>query len=85
MISRHCDGGQYFLYSFSRNKTISRVMTGFEWIRELNEGVKKIYSDMAEVRLPGPEYIETPNTVRLVLRNNIDVRTAYRNKVLLIS
>ena len=27
---------------FSRNKTISRVMTEFEWVRELNEGVKKI-------------------------------------------
>ena len=32
---------------FSRNKTISRVMTEFEWVRELNEGVKKIYTDMA--------------------------------------
>ena len=59
---------------FSRNKTISRVMTEFEWVRELNEGVKKIYSDMAEAGLPEPEYIETPNTVKLVLRNNIDVR-----------
>ena len=26
---------------FSRNKTISRVMTEFEWVRELNEGVKR--------------------------------------------
>lgn len=59
---------------FSRNKTISRVMTEFEWVRELNEGVKKIYSDMADAGLPEPEYIETPNTVKLILRNNIDVR-----------
>ena len=65
---------------FSRNKTISRVMTEFEWVRELNEGVKKIYSDMAEAGLPEPEYIETPNTVRLILRNNIDERIAHRNK-----
>ena len=65
---------------FSRNKTISRVMTEFEWVRELNEGVKKIYSDMADAGLPDPEYIETPNTVRLILRNNIDERTAHRNK-----
>lgn len=65
---------------FSRNKTISRVMTEFEWVRELNEGVKKIYSDMAEAGLPEPEYIETPNTVKLILQNNIDERTAYRNK-----
>jgi ATP-dependent DNA helicase RecG len=65
---------------FSRNKTIARVMTEFEWVRELNEGVKKIYSDMAEAGLPAPEYIETPNTVKLILRNNIDERMAYRNK-----
>ena len=65
---------------FSRNKIISRVMNEFERVRELNEGIKKIYSDMAEAGLPEPEYIETPNTVRLVLRNNIDERTAYRNR-----
>ena len=58
----------------TENKTISRVMTEFEWVRELNEGVKKIYSDMAEAGLPEPEYIETPNTIRLILRNNIDIR-----------
>ena len=29
---------------------------------------------------PDPEYIETPNTVRLILRNNIDERTAHRNR-----
>lgn len=67
---------------FSRNKTISRVMTEFEWVRELNEGVKKIYSDMVDAGLPEPEYIETPNTVKLILRNNIDERTAHRNKAL---
>ena len=65
---------------FSRNKTISRVMTEFEWVRELNEGVKKIYADMAAAGLPAPEYEETPNTVRLILRNNIDERTAHRKK-----
>lgn len=64
---------------FSRNKRISRVMTEFEWVRELNEGVKKIYSDMADAGLPAPEYIEGPNTVRLILRNNIDERMPHRN------
>ena len=65
---------------FSRNKTISRVMTEFEWVRELNEGVKKIYSDMADAGLPEPEYVETPNTVKLILRNNIDERAVQENK-----
>lgn len=55
-------------------------MTEFEWVRELNESVKKIYSDMAEVGLPAPEYVETPNAVKLILRNNIDERVARRNK-----
>ena len=32
-------------------------MTEFEWVRELNEGVKKIYSDMEEAGLPAPEFI----------------------------
>ena len=67
---------------FSRNKIISRVMTEFEWVRELNEGVRKIYSDMAEAGLPAPEFVETPSTVKLILRNNIDERLAYRNKAL---
>lgn len=66
---------------FSRNKTISRVMTEFEWVRELNEGVKKIYSDMSDADLPAPEYVETPNTVKLILRNNIDERVAHRNQM----
>lgn len=65
---------------YSRNKTISRVMTEFEWVRELNEGVKKIYSDMTDAGLPAPEYMETPNTVKLILKNNIDERTSHRNK-----
>ena len=35
---------------------------------------------MEEAGLPAPEYVETPNTVKLILRNNIDERTAHRNK-----
>ena len=35
---------------------------------------------MAEAGLPAPEFIEKPNTVKLILRNNIDERLAYRNK-----
>ena len=48
-------------------------------LRELNEGVKKIYSDMEDAGLPAPEYEETPNTVKLILRNNIDERIAHRS------
>ena len=37
---------------------------------------------MTEAGLPEPEYIETPNTVRLILRNNIDGRMAHRKNQL---
>jgi ATP-dependent DNA helicase RecG len=65
---------------FSRNPKISRVLTEFGWVRELNEGVKKIFSDMEESKLESPEYSDSANSVRLVLKNNIDIRTAHRNK-----
>ena len=41
--------------------------------------MKKIHSDMEDAGLPAPEYIEGSNTVRLILRNNIDERMPHRN------
>ncbi len=59
---------------FSRNPTISRVLTECGWVRELNEGVPRIYADMKEFFLDEPEYSEPQGRVRLVLRNNIIAR-----------
>ena len=59
---------------FSRNPTISRVLTECGWVRELNEGVPRIYADMKEFFLDDPEYSEPQGRVRLVLRNNIIAR-----------
>ncbi|MBQ8924242.1 MAG: putative DNA binding domain-containing protein, partial [Lachnospiraceae bacterium] len=67
---------------FSRNTKISRVLTEFELVRELNEGVKKIYSDMESAGLDKPEFIDSGNTFRLVLRNNIDMRTINDDNVM---
>lgn len=50
---------------FSRNPKISRVLTEFGWVRELNEGVKKIFIDMSEGNLEAPMYSDYANTVRL--------------------
>ena len=61
---------------FSRNPKISRVLTEFGYVRELNEGVKKIYSDMKEANLREPEYKNSANSVQLVLRNNVENRTS---------
>lgn len=60
---------------YSRNPRISRVLTDFGWVRELNEGVKRIYSDMEKFFLEDPEYSEPEqSSVRLVLKNNIVMR-----------
>lgn len=60
---------------YSRNPRISRVLTEFGWVRELNEGVKRIYSDMQAFFLDEPVYSEPDQSVKLVLKNNIVMRT----------
>lgn len=61
---------------FSRNPLIARVLSDFGWVRELNEGVKRIYTDMKSYFLDPPIFSE-PNkrTVQLVLKNNIAARS----------
>ena len=58
---------------------IARVLSDFGWVRELNEGVKRIYTDMASFFLDPPTFSEpNGNTVLLVLRNNIAARSMRR-------
>ena len=59
---------------FSRNPQIARVLTEFGLVRELNEGVKRIYSDMKEQNLEAPIYTENDHSVTLILKNNIEKR-----------
>ena len=55
---------------------IARVLSDFGWVRELNEGVKRIYTDMESFFLDPPVFSEpNGNTVLLVLRNNIAARS----------
>ncbi len=69
---------------FSRNPQISRVLTELSIVRELNEGVKRIYKEMKEFFLDDPEYSE-PNgrSVKLVLKNNIIMRSKRKTETLL--
>ena len=60
---------------YSRNPRIARVLTEFGWVRELNEGVKRIFSDMKDFYLDPPEYSEPEQTVKLILKNNIAMRS----------
>lgn len=59
---------------FSRNPQIARVLTEFGLVRELNEGVKRIYADMKEHNLDEPVYTENDQAVTLILKNNIEQR-----------
>lgn len=57
---------------FSRNPKISRTLTDFGWVKELNEGVRRIYSVMEASFLSEPVYSEPGgHAVLLVLKNNI--------------
>lgn len=56
---------------FSRNPKIARVLTEFGYVRELNEGVKRIYLDMREANLEDPIYQEDGQSVKLILKNDI--------------
>lgn len=64
---------------FSRNPMIARVLSDFGWVRELNEGVKRIYQDMRSYFLDPPVYqVLNRNTVCLTLKNNIAARSMRR-------
>ncbi|MGT2716599.1 ATP-binding protein [Streptococcus respiraculi] len=57
---------------FSRNPKIARVLSEFGWVKEMNEGVKRIYNEMADFFLKQPTYSEPNNAnVLLLLENNI--------------
>ncbi len=67
----------------SRNPQIARVLNELGIVRELNEGVKRIYSEMQRFYLKDPVYSEPDrNSVLLVLDNNIAVRANRRQETL---
>lgn len=61
---------------YSRNPRIARTLVEFGWVRELNEGVKRIYTEMQKLLLDDPVFSEPDGTkVQLILENNILTRT----------
>ena len=56
---------------YSRNPRIARILSEFGWVKEMNEGVKRIYSEMEKLFLNVPRYSEPNSNVLLVLENNI--------------
>lgn len=65
---------------YSRNPRIARVLSEFGWVKELNEGVKRIYDEMQMFYLNSPQYSEPGNnSVLLVLENSITSRQLRNN------
>ena len=68
---------------YSRNPRIARTLVEFGWVRELNEGVQRIYSEMQKLLLNEPVYTEPDKSkVQLTLENNIVARTVRRHEAL---
>lgn len=65
---------------YSRNPRIARALTELGWVKELGEGVKRIYKEMKEYFLDEPIYDEPNYSVSLVLRNNIVTRRQRRTE-----
>lgn len=60
---------------FSRNPRIARAMSDLGWVRELNEGVRRIYKEMRASFLKEPIIEDKKNShVKVVLYNNSEVR-----------
>lgn len=69
---------------YSRNPQIARVLNELGIVRELNEGVKRIYSEMQRFFLKDPIYSEPDrNSVLLVLENNIVMRSRRKEESML--
>lgn len=56
---------------FARNPRIARVLEDMGYVRQLNEGVSRIYKSMEKSMLSVPEYKEENGNVHLTLRNKI--------------
>lgn len=56
---------------FSRNPRIARALEDMGFVRQLNEGVSRIYQSMEKSMLSTPEYVEKNGNVYLTLRNKI--------------
>lgn len=67
---------------YSRNPQIARTLSEFGIVRELNEGVKRIFREMDAYHLKEPVYTEPDrNSVLLVLENNVEKRSNVKTTI----
>jgi ATP-dependent DNA helicase RecG len=60
---------------YSRNPRIARALEDMGFVRQLNEGVSRIYKSMEESMLSTPEYVVKNRNVYLTLRNKVSKHT----------
>ena len=68
---------------FARNPRIARVLEDLGYVRQLNEGVSRIYQSMEKSLLAQPEYREQNNNVYLTLRNRVSAHEKTISKTLM--
>jgi len=56
---------------YTRNVRIARTLNDLGYVKELNEGVDRIYQVMEDLKLDSPEYAQKNGYVYLTLRNRI--------------
>jgi len=56
---------------YARNPRIARVLSDMGYVRELNEGVPRIYESMQKSMLAKPKYTDINDTVTLLLKNKV--------------
>ena len=60
---------------YSRNPRIARALEDMGFVRQLNEGVSRIYKSMEESMLSTPEYVLKNRNLYLTLRNKVSKHT----------
>ncbi len=61
---------------FARNPRVARVLEDMGYVRQLNEGVSRIYETMQKSMLSEPEYKEQNGNVYLLLKNKVSYHSS---------
>lgn len=59
---------------FARNPIICNVLNAFNIVKQLNEGVTRVFEEMQDLGLPEPEIKDLDGGVKVILHNNIALR-----------
>ncbi|MGB5981192.1 MAG: ATP-binding protein [Nonlabens sp.] len=60
---------------YARNPRLAITLEDLKYVRQLNEGVSRIYESMEKSMLSKPEYLEKNRNIHLILKNKISVHS----------